>query len=60
MLRACEFQRRHGHAALLADVNRLDQGRFVHRDLYMMVLGLRDAVFVAHGNNPGRRAPGPT
>ncbi|HEY8355998.1 MAG TPA: methyl-accepting chemotaxis protein, partial [Ramlibacter sp.] len=57
--RGCEFLRSHGREALLADVNRLDHGRFVHRDLYLMVLGLNDAVFVAHGNNPGRLGTGP-
>jgi methyl-accepting chemotaxis protein len=55
----CEFQRTQGRAALVADVNKLDKGRFVHRDLYLLVLGLHDMVFVAHGNNPGRIGTGP-
>lgn len=56
---ACEFQRSHGRDALLAEVNRLDAGRFVYRDLYLLVQTVDDAVFVAHGNNPGRIGSGP-
>ncbi|MDB5942328.1 MAG: hypothetical protein JWQ13_1894 [Ramlibacter sp.] len=55
----CELLRTRGRAALLAEVNKLDKGRFVHRDLYLMALGLHDTVFVAHGNNPGRVGTGP-
>ncbi|MDB5915047.1 MAG: hypothetical protein JWP22_3722 [Ramlibacter sp.] len=55
----CEFMGRHGTRALVDDVNKLDFGRFVHRDLYLLVLGVQDAVFVAHGNNPGRLGHGP-
>ncbi len=55
----CDLQRSQGRAALVADVNKLDDGRFVHRDLYLLVLGLHDAVFIAHGNNPGRLGTGP-
>jgi methyl-accepting chemotaxis protein len=51
---ACDFQRTHGRAAFLDDVNRLDEGRFVHRDLYLIVQNVHDGVFVGHGNNPGR------
>ena len=56
---ACEFQRTQGRAALVAEVNKLDRGRFVHRDLYLLVLGLHDSLFAAHGNNPGRIGTGP-
>jgi hypothetical protein len=55
----CDFARAHGRAALEADVNRLDNGRFIDRDLYLMVLGVDDATFTAHGNNPGRIGTGP-
>jgi methyl-accepting chemotaxis protein len=55
----CEFMSQHGKQALLDDVNQLDFGRFIHRDLYLLVLGLHDSVFVAHGNNPGRLGNGP-
>ncbi|MCG2594059.1 methyl-accepting chemotaxis protein [Ramlibacter sp. XY19] len=56
---ACQFLRSHGLQALNADVNKLEQGRFIHRDLYLLVLGVHDAVFTGHGNNPGRLGKGP-
>ena len=56
--RACEFARVHGRDALVADVNRLEQGRFLERDLSLMVLDF-DGVIVAHGHNPGRIGTGP-
>ncbi|MEP6790608.1 MAG: cache domain-containing protein, partial [Ramlibacter sp.] len=49
--RACEFAQRHGRAALVADVNKLGNGEFVDRDLYLMVIDA-NATFVGHGNNP--------
>jgi methyl-accepting chemotaxis protein len=52
--RGCEYLRTQGRDALLADVNRLDAGRFVHRDLYLIVQNVGDAVFVAHGQNASR------
>jgi methyl-accepting chemotaxis protein len=55
----CQFLASQGRQALLDDVNRLDFGRFVHRDLYLLVLGLQDGIFTAHGNNPGRLGTGP-
>ncbi|NML44994.1 HAMP domain-containing protein [Ramlibacter sp. G-1-2-2] len=55
----CDFQRAHGRQALLDDVNRLDAGRFIHRDLYLIALDLRTSLFVAHGNNPARLGKGP-
>ncbi len=51
--RGCQYLRAHGVEALLAEVNRLDFGQFIHRDLYLMVLD-QDATFIAHGNNPAR------
>jgi methyl-accepting chemotaxis protein len=54
----CEYLRAHGRQALLDEVNRLDFGQFIHRDLYLMVLD-ENTVFVAHGNNPGRVGTGP-
>ena len=50
-LRARDFAREHGGEALVADVNRLGKGRFVDRDLYLMVVGVDDGVLYAHGNN---------
>jgi methyl-accepting chemotaxis protein len=55
----CEFLRGQGRAAFIEEVNRLDAGRFVARDLYLMVLTLDGTVFVAHGNNPARLGTGP-
>jgi methyl-accepting chemotaxis protein len=56
--RGCEFARSHGREALLAEVSRLEHGRFIERDLYLNVLNF-DGVFLAHGNNPGRVGTGP-
>jgi hypothetical protein len=55
----CDFMSQHGRQSLLDDVNKLDFGRFIHRDLYLLVLGVNDSIFVAHGNNPGRLGNGP-
>lgn len=55
---ACEFQRRHGTDALIAEVNKLGSGQFVDRDLYLMVID-RQARFLAHGNNPRVLGLGP-
>ena len=56
--RGCAFLREHGRQALIAEVNRLEQGRFIDRDLYLMVIGA-DSVFLAHGNNPRTLGQGP-
>jgi methyl-accepting chemotaxis protein len=56
--RACEFGRRHGREALIAEVNKLGKGQFVDRDLYVMVMDA-DAVYLAHGNNPRVLGLGP-
>ncbi len=56
--RACDFLRAAGRQALIADVNRLGQGQFVDRDLYLMVID-DEAVFLAHGNNPRVLGLGP-
>lgn len=56
--RGCEYLRVHGLQALMADVNRLEHGQFVHDDLYLNILDER-GVFIAHGNNPGRLGTGP-
>jgi methyl-accepting chemotaxis protein len=55
----CEFAQAHGREALVAEVNRLAAGRFVDRDLYLMVLDAQDSVFLAHGNNPRTLGSGP-
>jgi methyl-accepting chemotaxis protein len=54
----CEFLRVNGRDALVAEVNRLGEGRFVDRDLYLMVID-EGAVFLAHGNNPRVLGQGP-
>ena len=56
--RGCEFARVHGTNALIADVNKLGQGSFVDRDLYLMVFDF-ESVFLAHGNNPRVLGMGP-
>jgi methyl-accepting chemotaxis protein len=56
--RACEFVRASGRQALITEVNRLGQGQFVDRDLYLMVID-DEAVFLAHGNNPRVLGLGP-
>ncbi|NML47223.1 HAMP domain-containing protein [Ramlibacter sp. G-1-2-2] len=47
-----EHLRSQGQQALVDDVNLLGQGRFVDRDLYLMLIRVDDQNFVAHGNNP--------
>jgi hypothetical protein len=48
-----EFYRAQGEQALVDDINRLGEGRFIDRDLYLMVYRLDDgARLLAHGNNP--------
>jgi hypothetical protein len=56
--RGCEFHRTYGREALVAEVNKLGQGQFVDRDLYLMVIDA-DATFIAHGNNPRVLGQGP-
>ncbi|HYE38494.1 MAG TPA: methyl-accepting chemotaxis protein, partial [Ramlibacter sp.] len=56
---ACAFHHAHGRDALIAEVNRLAEGRFIDRDLYLMVLRADDCVFLAHGNNPRTLGSGP-
>ncbi|MBC5782129.1 cache domain-containing protein [Ramlibacter sp. USB13] len=56
--RGCELLRARGRDALLADVNRLDAGSLIDRDLYLIVLD-ENGIFIAHGNNPGRLGKGP-
>jgi signal transduction histidine kinase len=51
--------RARGTAALIEDVNKLDAGAFIYRDLYLMVLDMRSTVFVAHGHLPTRLGTGP-
>jgi methyl-accepting chemotaxis protein len=53
------FAQAHGRDALVAEVNKLAQGRFIDRDLYLMVIGADDSVFLAHGNNPRTLGMGP-
>ncbi|MEP6823400.1 MAG: methyl-accepting chemotaxis protein [Ramlibacter sp.] len=56
--RACEFHGKHGRAGLIEEVNKLGNGAFVDRDLYLMVID-PNAVFLAHGNNPRVLGMGP-
>ncbi len=55
----CSFLRAYGRTALLDEINKLDFGCFIHRDLYLMALRIEDGMFLAHGNNPGRVGTGP-
>jgi methyl-accepting chemotaxis protein len=55
----CEFARQYGREALIKEVNKLADGRFVDRDLYLMVIRADDSVFLAHGNNPRTLGSGP-
>jgi methyl-accepting chemotaxis protein len=50
--RGVAFFRQHGQAALLDEINKLGKGQFIDRDLYLMAVGIADASFHAHGNNP--------
>jgi len=56
--RACEFHAARGRQALLDEINRLGQGQFVDRDLYLMAID-PEARFLAHGNNPRVLGQGP-
>ena len=56
---ACDFYRNQGREALIVEVNKLGKGRFFDRDLYLMVIGVNDAVLVAHGSNPRLLNEGP-
>ncbi|MBI2769474.1 MAG: HAMP domain-containing protein [Burkholderiales bacterium] len=56
--RAVEFHRAHGRNGLIAEVNKLGNGQFIDRDLYLMVVD-GNAVFLAHGNNPRVLGLGP-
>jgi signal transduction histidine kinase len=40
-------------------VNKLGDGRFIDRDLYLLVIDLESCRFVAHGNNPRTLGQGP-
>ena len=53
------FYRSHGREALIAEINKLGKGQFIDRDLYLMAIGVDDAVFFAHGNNPRVLGMGP-
>jgi len=41
-----------GREAFLAEINRMSEGQFVERDLYLMALTADDYRFVGHGINP--------
>ena len=55
----CDFLRAHGRAGLIQEVNQLSRGRFIDRDLYLMVIDAQTSVFLAHGNNPRTLGQGP-
>jgi methyl-accepting chemotaxis protein len=57
--RALEFYNRNGREALIADIAKLDRGQFIDRDLYLMAIGIDNAQFIAHGNNPRTIGHGP-
>jgi methyl-accepting chemotaxis protein len=48
--RAKEFMEEYGHDAIADDVNKLNKGQFIDRDLYVTVYGL-DGIIHAHGAN---------
>jgi methyl-accepting chemotaxis protein len=48
---ASAFAGQYGKDALIAEVNKLVKGRFIDRDLYLIVIGF-DYIIVAHGTNP--------
>jgi len=50
--RGVEFIKAQGLSALKEDINKFGKGQFVDRDLYLMIVDLDDARFIAHGNNP--------
>jgi ABC-type transporter Mla subunit MlaD len=50
--RGVGFVQTNGREALLTEVNKLGKGQFIDRDLYLLVVGLDDGRFKAHGNNP--------
>ena len=56
---ACDYARSHGTDALVAEVDKLGKGRFIDRDLYLMVIGVDEAVLLAHGNNRRNVGMGP-
>jgi signal transduction histidine kinase len=49
---AVQFAKAHGTQALFDEVAKLNEGRFVDRDLYLFVLDLGTANWLAHGGNP--------
>ncbi|MFN7444296.1 MAG: methyl-accepting chemotaxis protein [Curvibacter sp.] len=49
--RAVAFAAEHGEQALIDDVNRLEDGQFVDRDLYLSLYSLSDYRIQAHGTN---------
>jgi methyl-accepting chemotaxis protein len=51
VMRGVEFMKANGKQALLDDINKLGNGQFIERDLYLMVLKLDDYKFIAHGTN---------
>ena len=53
------FFKQHGKQAVLDEINKLGKGQFIDRDLYLMAVGVDDAVFHAHGNNPRVLGNGP-
>ncbi len=53
------FLKQHGKQALIDEIAKLGKGQFIDRDLYLMCVGVDDAKFVAHGNNPRVLGSGP-
>jgi methyl-accepting chemotaxis protein len=50
--RAVEFAKTHGKNELIADVNKLDKGQFIERDLYVVIVDLNGHRYLAHGVSP--------
>lgn len=50
--RAVEYAKHQGTRAVIADVNLFDQGRFIDRDLYLLVYAMSSLECVGYGTNP--------
>ena len=49
--RAVDYLKAHGQEQFFAEVNKLDKGQFIERDLYIIVCDIHSYKFVAHGVN---------
>jgi signal transduction histidine kinase len=49
--RGIEFLKAHGKEEFLAEVNKLDKGQFIERDLYLIALDVNSYRYLGHGVN---------